>query len=108
VTVEYQVELDRRVEFLAAIRDLGKIRRRDGAIFWEVFEDAAKPGRYLETYLSESWLEHLREHERVSRDDQRVQEHLRKFHVGDAIVRHYIGGAPGNPIRSAGQSSDDR
>jgi MFS family permease len=108
VTVEYHVELNRRVEFLAAIRDLGKIRRRDGAIFWEVFEDAAKPGRYLETYLSESWLEHLREHERVSRDDQRVQEHLRQFHVGNPMVRHYIGGAPGNVIHSTGESSDDR
>jgi hypothetical protein len=96
VTVEYQVALDQRVEFLAAMRALGQIRRRDGAIFWGVFEDAAQPGRYLETFFSESWLEHLREHERVSLDDRREQEHIRQFHRGGAPkVRHYVGGLPG-------------
>jgi hypothetical protein len=95
VTVEYQVALDRRIAFVEAMQALGQIRRRDGAIFWNVFEDAARPGRYLETFFSESWLEHLREHERVSFDDRRVQERIRAFHLGgDPIVCHYVGGAP--------------
>jgi MFS family permease len=95
VTVEYRVDVERRVAFLDAIRRLGQIRRRDGAIFWDVFEDAAQPGRYLEMFLSESWLEHLREHERVSFDDQRVQLQLRTFLVGTPVVQHYVGGPPG-------------
>ena len=34
--------------------------RRDGAYAWGVFEDAADESRMVETFLVESWLEHLR------------------------------------------------
>jgi MFS family permease len=108
VTVEYRVDLDRRIAFLNAMRALGQIRRRDGAIFWDIFEDAAQPGRYLEVFFTESWLEHLREHERVSYDDRRVQEQIRAFHTGaDPIVQHYVGGAPSEAALVAPQDSNE-
>jgi MFS family permease len=94
VTVEYRVELDQRLAFLNTMQALGQVRRRDGASYWQVFEDAANPGRYLEMYLSESWLEHLREHERVSHEDLRVQVQVRAFHTEAPVVRHYVGGVP--------------
>jgi quinol monooxygenase YgiN len=107
VTVEYRVELDQRVAFVHAIQALGQVRRRDGAIFWDVFEDAANPGRYLEMYLSESWLEHLREHERVSHEDKRVQEQVGAFHVGTPVVQHYVGGVPGSATLVAPTTPDE-
>jgi MFS family permease len=107
-TIEYRVGLDRRVAFLETIQALGQTRRRDGAIYWDVFEDAAQPGRYLEMFLSESWLEHLREHERVSFDDRRMEVQVRAFHVGEApTVRHYVGGVPGKAALSAPSTRDD-
>ena len=108
VTVEYHVDVERRVAFLEAMGQLGRIRRRDGAIFWETFEDSAQPGRYLEVFLSESWLEHLREHERVSYADRRIQEQVRAFHIGEGpIVQHYVGGAPGKSALVAPSGSAD-
>ena len=43
-----------RVAFLARASQLSDERRRDGAFAWGVFEDAEKPGRYLEYFLVES------------------------------------------------------
>ncbi len=37
-------------------------RRRDGAYDWGIFEDPAEEGRFIETFLTDSWLEHLRQH----------------------------------------------
>jgi MFS family permease len=96
VTVEYQIELVQREAFLEAMQHLGTIRRRDGAFGWGVFEDITAPGRYIELFQQDSWLDHLRQHARVTREDQRVQEIIHRFHIGSAVPRvsHFIGGAP--------------
>src|SRR5690606_16172159 len=65
VTTEYCIRRDLREPFLLAMRQLEAIRRRDGAIRWGLFEDPANPGRYLESFLVESWGEHMRQHLRV-------------------------------------------
>jgi MFS family permease len=96
VTVEYQVALADRMVFLERMQLLGRSRRRDGAVQWGVMEDAARPGMYLEYFLVASWLEHLRQHERVTGEERRLQDMLRRLHEGDAPpqVRHFIGGPP--------------
>ncbi|SDZ99426.1 MFS transporter [Nitrosospira multiformis] len=96
VTVEYEIGLDQRRAFLEAIRSLGASRRRDGAFAWGVFEDLEKPGRYIEFFQQASWLDHLRQHARVTREDQRVQENVNRFHTGSEAPRvsHFIGGTP--------------
>jgi hypothetical protein len=47
-----------------------------------VFEDAETPGRYVEQFLSDSWLEHLRQHQRVTLADKAIQDKVRSFHRG--------------------------
>lgn len=92
VTVEYQVEADDAERFARAMRALGEIRLRDGALRWGLWGDAAQPGRYLESFVIESWLEHLRQHERMTAADREVQKIARRFHRGDAEPRvtHYV------------------
>lgn len=99
VTIEYEVALDQRDVFLKAMQSLGAARRRDGAFAWGVFEDIATPGRYVELFQVDSWLDHLRQHARVTCEDQRIQENIRSFHIGSAAPRgsHFVGGTPGSP-----------
>lgn len=95
VTVEYRIELANRQEFLAAMQKLAHARRRDGAYAWGVFEDAAEEGRFLETFLVESWLEHLRQHQRVTNADRILQSAVRRFHVGgEPAVTHFVSAEP--------------
>ena len=70
VTIEYRIDPKDREPFLAALKKLARERRRDGAYAWGVFEDSADLSRMVETFLVETWLEHLRQHERVSNADR--------------------------------------
>jgi MFS family permease len=91
VTVEYRIDPAERTPFLAALDRLGHERRRDGAYRWGVFEDAADPARLVETFLVESWLEHLRQHERVTNADRVMQGEVRQFNLeGEPKVTHLI------------------
>ena len=91
VTVEYRIDPGDREPFLEALARLEHQRRRDGAYAWGVFEDAAQEGRFVETFLIESWMEHLRQHERVTKSDRLLQEEVRRFdRSGNPKVTHFI------------------
>ena len=98
VTVEYTLEPSQRATFAAALRRLVRpIRRRDGAVFWELFVDAANPHRCVECYLVESWAEHLRQHGRTTQADREVEDALRTFYTGRERVTHFVALQPPRP-----------
>jgi MFS family permease len=93
VTVEYRIDPKDRKAFVAAVTRLARTRRRDGAYSWGVFQDTAQPGRFVETYLVDSWLDHLRQHERVTRADSALQDRVRSFAHEEPRITHYIAAA---------------
>ncbi|MBI5131041.1 MAG: MFS transporter [Rhodopseudomonas palustris] len=91
ITVEYRIPTDQRDAFLQAIQALSRQRRRDGAYAWDVFEDTAEPGRFIEVFKVASWLEHLRQHERVTNADRIEQNAIRRFHAAsEPRVTHLL------------------
>ncbi|KPG01660.1 MFS transporter [Rhodopseudomonas sp. AAP120] len=91
ITVEYRIAADERDDFLRALHKLSHQRRRDGAYAWDVFEDAADKGRFLEVFQVASWLEHLRQHQRVTNADRIVQDSVRRFHAAaEPKVTHLL------------------
>lgn len=94
VTIEYHVDPGERTAFLAALAAVGHERRRDGAYDWGIFEDTAHPGRMLETFFLDSWLEHMRQHTRVTRADARAEDALGRFTRGKPQVTHYLAAYP--------------
>ncbi|HZP01404.1 MAG TPA: MFS transporter [Terriglobia bacterium] len=80
VTVEYWIKPEQAAEFARAMLQLGRVRRRDGAIQWGLYEDVGKPGRFVETFVVESWAEHLRQHDRATVADREIWELVRSFH----------------------------
>jgi len=90
VTVEYQVAREHLGELLLLLEQIGRERRRDGAFSWRVFQDAAHPERVLETFLSDSWLEHLRQHQRVTKADRLVEERARQLLREPPRITHYL------------------
>jgi MFS family permease len=83
VTVEYRIDPQRAAEFSAAMLDLGRFRRRDGAVDWGLYEDVNDPSRCVETFVVESWGEHLRQYDRTTVADRETMERANSFHVGD-------------------------
>jgi MFS family permease len=91
ITVEYRIHPSERKAFLEALAKFAPERRRDGAYAYGVFEDAAEEGRIVETFMVESWLEHLRQHERVTNADRVLEEHVQRFQTqGAPKVTHLI------------------
>ena len=90
VTVEYSVPEERTAQFVETIHQYGRIRLRDGAYRWGVYRDTEVADRYVEIFLVNSWAEHLRQHERQTNEDHRLEELLRGYVSKDPIVRHLI------------------
>ena len=90
VTVEYTIIPERDADFIAAIHQYGRIRRRDGAYRWGIFRDTEVTDRYLEIFLVNSWAEHLRQHERQTQADREVEQRLSRYVAAEPKVRHLI------------------
>jgi hypothetical protein len=92
VMVEYRIDPARAGDFARAMADVRRMRLRDGAIRSSLFRDSSDPARYVETFLVDSWIEHLRQHQRVTFADREVEARARAFHLGTKppSVHHFI------------------
>jgi quinol monooxygenase YgiN len=102
VQVEYRVDRSRREAFRNAMAELARNRRRDGAVQWWLFQDTADPSRFVETWIEATWVEHLRNHERVSVAQQELEERIRALtqRGSTTSTRHFIAPEP-RPMSSA-------
>jgi MFS family permease len=82
VMIRYRIDPERAAEFSAVLRELRRVRLRGGAMQWGLFVDPAEPGLYTELFLVSSWMEHLRQHERITVADEEVRLRAGGFHVG--------------------------
>lgn len=92
VTVEYRVPEANAGPFAEQMKKVGRVRRRTGARRWGLFRDPADPERFLETFLVESWEEHLRQLQRVTATDRRVEDEARALvsSAGEPTATHYV------------------
>jgi MFS family permease len=81
VRVEYRIDEEKSAEFVRAMHELGRVRRRNGARQWGLYHDLAQAGRYTEIFTVESWAEHLRQHARFTMTDREVLERVRSFQL---------------------------
>jgi len=97
VCVDYAVRPGQAEAFVAAMRERRGERRRDGAFSWGLYVDAADPCRFTETFGVESWIEHLRQHDRVTLSDVEAEGRVLSFLVAGAVprVRHLVAAHPG-------------
>jgi hypothetical protein len=87
VSIEYRIDPTRAGEFTLAARKLRAERLRDGAFDWNLLMDINDPARRVEFFVVESWLEHLRQHERVTMADKELQDQVNAFHLGSEPPR---------------------
>lgn len=90
VTVKYIVQEQHRESFVKEMQKIQRQRIKTGAYIWELFEDVEKPNIFFEMFLVETWLEHLRQHERTIKQDLIVREKIKGYLEGNAEITHYI------------------
>jgi MFS family permease len=92
VVVEYLIDPAREAEFADVMQASRRARLRQGALSWGLFRDTAVPGRYIEYFVDESWVEHLRRQERFTAADEDLRSQRLAFHLGSEppLVKRYV------------------
>jgi MFS family permease len=108
VTVEYRIAVDDAEPFRLAMRELRRIRRRDGAKRWSLMQDMAAPEIWIERYHSPNWVEHLRRHHRFTVSDREIERKALDFHQGPEAphVRHLIERRTDEPVGDLSATTD--
>lgn len=93
ITVEYEIDPAQAAEFLRLMQESRRMRLRNGALSWSIFRDVAHEGRYIEQFVDESWLAHLRHRERGTATERALLDRKLAFHRGDIppVATCYIG-----------------
>lgn len=82
VSIEYSISTTDEAEFLLLMNKSARIRKRDGAYFWQLFNDNENEQSYSEVYMAESWLGLLRQQERKTIDDEAIKNRLIELNKG--------------------------
>jgi MFS family permease len=92
VTLEYQIDPARAADFAAVMQRTRRARLRQGALSWGLFRDVAVPGRYIEYFVDENWVEHQRRLERFTAFDAGLRTQRMAFHLGSEppLLRRYV------------------
>ena len=96
VTVEYRIDPARAAAFGEVMQRTRRARLRQGALSWGLFRDTAQPGRYVEYFVDENWLDHQRRLERFSAFDAELRARRLAFHLGPEppVTRRYVADRP--------------
>ncbi len=87
VTIEYVIREEDVVEFLRAMSERRRIRRRDGARNWRLLRDLSDPRAWVERYETPTWLDYVRHNSRMTQHDAIVPQRLRALHCGPDAPR---------------------
>ena len=97
ITIEYnKIDLKLSDEFEQSIRELGRLLRSEGMAYWELFQDQSDVSHYIEIRIADTWTDHIRQHEYVTRNVQVMEDRIREL-IKDCpqpIISHYIGKSP--------------
>ena len=101
VTVEYRIDPARAGDFAEVMQRTRRARLRQGALSWGLFRDTAEPGRYVEYFVDENWLDHQRRLERFSAFDAELRARRLAFHLGaePPLTRRYVADRPPPGVR---------
>ena len=67
-------------------------RLRMGAVHWGLMRDIANPGRFVEQFVMESWVDRLRQIERLTAEDISLRDRRDAFHLGpgEPVIDHFL------------------
>jgi hypothetical protein len=108
VTIEYRIREEDVLEFLALMAERRRIRRRDGARHWHLLRDLSEPGLWTERYDTPTWLDYMRQAQRITQADASIVDRLRELHRGaePPHVRRRIERQPISTSPEAGYSTE--
>jgi MFS family permease len=97
ITIEYN-KIDPKLsdEFQRNVHELGRMLKSEGMAYWELFQDPADTGHYIEIRIADTWTDHMRHHEYVTKNVQDMENRIRELikESPQPIISHFIGKSP--------------
>jgi hypothetical protein len=92
ITMEFQIDAVNRTRFLQLMREVRLMHLRNGAFSWRLDEDLAERRSFRVEMLVASWSEHLLQHERITKEEQRNLEKAWSLDIrpDGPVVKHFI------------------
>ena len=94
VTIEYKnIDPKLSYEFERSIHELGRILKSEGMAYWELFQDPSDISHYIEIRIADTWTDHIRQHENVTKNVQDMENRILEL-IKDCpqpTILHYIG-----------------
>jgi hypothetical protein len=87
ISIEYVIREEDLHDFLDAMAERRRIRRRDGARQWTLTRDLENPQIWTETYHTPTWSEYVRHNLRATHSDAVVGDTLRRLHSGTEPIK---------------------
>ena len=87
VLIEYVIHEKDTQEFLMAMTERRRIRRRDGARQWELLRDIERPELWIESYHVATWDDYIRHNQRRTQADAAFDDRIRALHSGGGPPR---------------------
>jgi len=84
LTARWQIDSERRDEFVAAMVPVQRALKRQGALSFHLVEDVEKPGHMLESFTMATWSEFQRLPERFTMAEKDIRDAL-KTAAGSAL-----------------------
>lgn len=104
IMVEYIIKEADLPDFLSAMQERRRIKRRDGARQWELMRDMQNPEQWIESFHVPTWTDYVRHNQRVTHADASIGDRIRALHSGDGPPRvHRMIVRPPNWADSEGQ-----
>lgn len=93
VEIEYRIDPANWLDFERAMRARQRIRKRDGARNWALWQDVTDRTRWVESYRVANWAEYVRHNSRRTEADRDNMDELTRLNARSAglIVRRYLG-----------------
>lgn len=83
ISIEYLIDQKDIGEFLRAMTQRRRIRRRNGSIEWTLMRDLEHSELWIESFKLPNWIEYVRHNRRTTHDDAAVTAQLRALHRGE-------------------------
>ena len=92
IQLEYRVDPDEARAFYRAMQAVQPIRCRNGGYDWTIARDIADPWQWVERFHCPTWLDYLRQRDRLTREEQTKLDEAFAFHRGEGppVVRRWL------------------
>ncbi|GLR92094.1 hypothetical protein GCM10007857_88130 [Bradyrhizobium iriomotense] len=87
VEIEYRVSQDNARAFHNLMQDVQLSRQRNGPYCWSIARDIANLELWTERYHWPTWLDYLRQRNRLTESERALDRRAVAFHVGPAPAR---------------------